>query len=57
MERRALGSDEFGRYVYTVEPAGKVVFLNRGTGQPELGDQSAGARGRDRGRVVAVDVW
>ena len=36
MERRALGSDEFGRYVYTVEPAGKVVFLNRGTGQPEL---------------------
>ena len=36
MERRALGSDEFGRYVYTVEPTGKVAFINRGTGQPEL---------------------
>ena len=34
MERRALGSDEFGRYVYTVEPTGKVAFFNRGTGSP-----------------------
>jgi phosphate transport system permease protein len=36
MERRALGSDEFGRYVYMVEPTGKVAFINRDTGKPEL---------------------
>ena len=36
MERRALGSDEFGRYVYTVEPSGKVAFFNRGSGAREL---------------------
>jgi phosphate transport system permease protein len=36
MDQRALGSDEFGRYVYMVEPAGKVVFLNRESGAREL---------------------
>jgi phosphate transport system permease protein len=36
MERRALGSDEFGRYVYAVEPTGKLAFLDRDTGRPEL---------------------
>ncbi len=46
MERRALGSDEFGRYVYTVEPTGKVAFINRGTGQPSW----RSARRRSQGR-------
>ena len=36
MERQAFGSDEFGRYVYTVEPTGKVAFFNRATGAREL---------------------
>jgi phosphate transport system permease protein len=36
MDRRALGSDEFGRYIYAVEPSGKVAFFNRDTGAREL---------------------
>ena len=36
MERQAIGSDEFARYVYTVEPSGKVAFFNRATGAREL---------------------
>ena len=36
MDRRALGSDEFGRYVYTVESSGKVAFFNRSSGAREL---------------------
>ncbi len=36
MDRRALGSDEFGRYVYTVETNGKVAFFNRDTAAREL---------------------
>ncbi len=34
MERRALGSDEFGRYVYTVEPTGTVVVRQSEHGRP-----------------------
>jgi phosphate transport system permease protein len=36
MDQRALGSDEFGRYLYMVEPAGKVAFFNRESGAREL---------------------
>ena len=36
MDRGSLGSDEFDRYVYTVEPTGRVVFLNRQTGAQEM---------------------
>jgi phosphate transport system permease protein len=36
MDRRALGSDEGGRYIYTVEPSGKLAFFNRGSGSREL---------------------
>jgi phosphate transport system permease protein len=36
MDRWALGSDDFDRYVYTVEPAGRVLFFNRETGAQEL---------------------
>jgi phosphate transport system permease protein len=35
-DRRALGSDEFGRYVYTLERSGKVAFFNRDSGAREL---------------------
>jgi phosphate transport system permease protein len=36
MDRWAVGSDDFDRYVYTLEPSGRVTFLNRETGKPEL---------------------
>jgi phosphate transport system permease protein len=35
MDRWALGSDDFDRYLYTLEPSGRVIFLNRETGAPE----------------------
>jgi phosphate transport system permease protein len=50
MERRALGSDEFGRYVYTVEPGGTVAFFNRGSGARELELSPAALAG---GNVIA----
>jgi phosphate transport system permease protein len=36
MDRWALGSDDLNRYVYTVDSAGRMIFLNRETGAPEL---------------------
>ncbi len=36
MERWALGSDDFDRYVYLLEHSGRVIFLNRETGAQEL---------------------
>jgi phosphate transport system permease protein len=36
MDRWAVGSDDFDRYVYTLGPDGRVIFLNRETGAPEL---------------------
>jgi phosphate transport system permease protein len=36
LDRWALGSDDLDRYVYIVDAAGRVIFLNRGTGAPEL---------------------
>jgi phosphate transport system permease protein len=36
MDRSAVGSDEFGKYVYVLESSGKVAFFNRGTGAREL---------------------
>jgi phosphate transport system permease protein len=36
MDRQALGSDEFGRYVYTLDPSGKLRFFQRDTGAREL---------------------
>jgi phosphate transport system permease protein len=47
MDRWALGSDDFDRYVYTIEPAGRVTFFNRETGAVELTNSPpslAGAR-------------
>ena len=36
IDRWALGSDEFNRYVYALDPAGQVAFLNRETGAADL---------------------
>ena len=36
VDQRALGSDEFGRYIYMVEPEGKVVFYNRESAAREV---------------------
>jgi ABC-type uncharacterized transport system permease subunit len=36
MDRQALGSDEFGRYVYTLDPSGTILFFHRDTGAREL---------------------
>jgi phosphate transport system permease protein len=36
MDRWALGSDDFDRYVYTLGSDGRVIFLNRETGAPQL---------------------
>jgi phosphate transport system permease protein len=36
IERRALGSDEFGRYLYAIAADGRVLFFDRQTGAKEL---------------------
>ena len=54
LERRALGSDEFGRYVYTVEPGGKVAFFNRGSGARELEVSPPSLARRDRRRLLPI---
>ena len=36
IERRALGSDEFGRYLYSIAADGRVLFFNRQTGIQQL---------------------
>ena len=36
LDRWALGSDEFNRYVYTLDPSGQVALLNRETGAADL---------------------
>jgi phosphate transport system permease protein len=36
IDRWAFGGDEFGRYLYTIDPRGQVTCLNRDTGAAEL---------------------